>query len=130
MDPFLQAAVTLDGRVTRVGDNTSAVPGLRYGQKIDMGRLMPYIRERVQHIEPGNILPDPFIQEFDFPLTSAVYDGIGRSVRNTTGDPLVYFQCSTGNCTWPVFTTAGTSAPPSSDLEPPTASTKTERTLP
>lgn len=52
-------------------------------------------------------IQDPFRQEFDLGLTSAIYDGLGNSARSHAVNPKVPFQCSTGNCTWPTFTSAG-----------------------
>lgn len=103
-DPFLQAAVDLSGKVTPA-DDAGKVPTLPDGQKVDIGRLLT--TEAAFGVAVQTPKPDYFRQEFDFGLSSAIYSGLGKSVRDTASSPRVSFQCSTGNCTWPAFTTVG-----------------------
>lgn len=104
VDPFLQAAVTISGKVTPV-DGAGDVPTLPDGQKVDIGRLI--LTDAAFGVAGETPRPDYFRPEFDFGLSSAIYSSLGNSVRDTASSPRVSFQCSTGNCTWPAFTTLG-----------------------
>ena len=54
----------------------------------------------------GTIM-DVFDLRPDFGLTSAIYDGFFLGAKDSTArPPQVAFSCVTGNCTWPVFTSA------------------------
>lgn len=96
VDPFLQEAVKLVGKVSPV-DDSSAVPSLPDGQSFDVGRLIETFPPGV--IELDGLAEDWFRQELDFGITAAINDGFGRSVRVSNTDPKVPFQCS-ANCTW------------------------------
>ena len=109
VDPFMQAAVTVSGRMATV-ESPSQTPGLRFGDSVDIGQLVEEPKGGPIQSEfnlDGTPSSEFFSEQMDFGLTGAIYDGFRRAARDIPLHPQVSFSCSTGNCTWPVFTTAG-----------------------
>ncbi|KAK4184738.1 hypothetical protein QBC35DRAFT_534713 [Podospora australis] len=97
VDPLLQATVTLRGQ----SDTTSQSSAIPVASHIDMGKLqLPFVYKSMTDLT-SIIMPD-------FSLTSAFYDGISRASRSkgTEATQRVEILCGTGNCTWPLYTTA------------------------
>lgn len=112
VDPFFQATISYMGGMQDVETTEAAgnIPTLPYAQFLDTGKIVGY--------EPGgavgNVLVgsetlvlDLFDVQLDIGVSSALYDGFYLSTPNSTSRAQqASFQCSTGNCTWPVFATA------------------------
>ncbi|CAI4214456.1 unnamed protein product [Parascedosporium putredinis] len=78
-DPFLQATVNLSGQLA------------------------------LSRFTFNSTISDIFTLQQDFGLTAAIFDGFalgGVSNPLVAQNPLGSFACPTGNCTWPIFTTA------------------------
>ncbi|KAK3386569.1 hypothetical protein B0H63DRAFT_520659 [Podospora didyma] len=110
VDPFLQATVSLHGQNDAVDQTSSAThPQLPVANGIHIGQWFDDPKESgdgALYSEDGllyklhGVLPD-------FGLTSAIFDGFYRtSLGNRSKDQAVRFSCETGNCTWPLYTTA------------------------
>jgi hypothetical protein len=117
-DPFLQAVITVHGRLDNYDRSASATIGLAkdirggtFNFKTSKGNIPPGWRNMSSSMEVS--------ERPDFGIVSAMYNGF----RN----PLIALQeqagfvCATGNCTWPLFSSAGvcsSCADVSSSLEP------------
>ncbi|KAK0725186.1 hypothetical protein B0H67DRAFT_641637 [Lasiosphaeris hirsuta] len=109
VDPFLQATVSFRGHndvVDGVDAGASTLPVTHYvnlsSSFVRAGAPTAFVRE-------GDIdLPtDVFSILPDFGMTSAIYDGFYQtSLGEDATKQSVRFVCGTGNCTWPLFTTA------------------------
>ncbi|KAK5659920.1 hypothetical protein OQA88_13384 [Cercophora sp. LCS_1] len=104
VDPFLQATVSLSGQSVVVGTANTV-------QVADYVHLGKQTRTRggvlSLTVEEGSLKVDQITVFPDFALTSAFADGLSpRSLSGAPGAATARAECSTGNCTWPLYTTA------------------------
>ncbi|KAF2877054.1 hypothetical protein BDV95DRAFT_481603 [Massariosphaeria phaeospora] len=99
-DPFLQAVISSTGRLVDMPLNAECTIG--QASKIDIGKL--FIAETGPEARvittAGNITFYGVTTRSDFGLTGSVYNGFQDAAA------LVSFQCATGNCTWPTYSSA------------------------
>lgn len=104
-DPFLQAVLGTYGRWNDSATTFNATIG--YALQVDGGN----------EIEPGRTGPVSFVNttegtfspvgssvRTEFGLVSSIYAGFYNS--SLSGTETTSFQCSTGNCTWPLYVSA------------------------
>ncbi|KAM7186723.1 Protein of unknown function (DUF3176) domain containing protein [Rhypophila sp. PSN 637] len=131
-EPFLQAVIELEGQPNSV--TPGQVSGLgaatqqpatisRSAGTLDMGRYMsdgisipPEERVKLNALTRGNgsatadyaasLLTARYFSRPDFGLTAAIIAGLSSSnATNNAWNPS--FSCSSGNCTWPPYTSLG-----------------------
>ncbi|KAK0646445.1 hypothetical protein B0T16DRAFT_458366 [Cercophora newfieldiana] len=107
VDPFLQAAVSLRGQDDDTPTSTGVLP---VAEQVDIGILRDYPQSLTRFRTPdgSEFEVDNFEVFPSFGVTSAFYDGLSESMNTTStaSSKTPSFLCSTGNCTWPLYTTA------------------------
>jgi hypothetical protein len=103
-DPFLQASVSFVGKLDNItaGNN---IPALGRSEYLNMGQILrPPPAQAIGRMEDGLVVDFYANSGFlpDFGISSAVFRGFYNS--STTSNQSTAFTCSTGNCTWPIFT--------------------------
>lgn len=103
-DPFLQAVIFVEGRLDELAQGPNATIG--YAQSMYGGT---FIRQTSQGMIPGNSTATSSFMKVasrpDFGVVGSIYNGLRNS--STSLEEYVEFTCVTGNCTWPLFTSAG-----------------------
>lgn len=114
-DPFLQAVLTTEGRLEH---NDLGVLEARLPQAlvIDTGKILELPTQgglsRWNTSAGDLVVEGGFTVQPDFGMIGAVYNGFRRSTAPNPDTPsnrneeVVNSVCTTGNCTWPLFTSA------------------------
>lgn len=107
IEPFLQATVALRGQNVATGVASS----VHVARRIDLGSMVPMTDGAAigfVRVESGTLQKDTDWTFFpDFRLTSSFTGGLSPPISGDAGRDLVsQFRCVTGNCTWPIYTTA------------------------
>jgi len=111
IDPFLQATVSLRGQ----NDQTGFLNSLPVANFVSLGKMLQDLKSGIVSVRIGpgsgpndSMSPDMAYTMPDFGLTSAVYDGLNHAWQGQDAGAakMVRFTCDTGNCTWPLYTTA------------------------
>jgi hypothetical protein len=109
-DPFLQAVIATEGQLdTYVAAGSSAQ--IPQALKIDAGTVveMPISGTSLMPIPGGNetlSLEGGTKAQPDFGMISAIYNGFRNDISWNSDVQVVNNVCTTGNCTWPPYTTA------------------------
>ncbi|KAK8123125.1 hypothetical protein PG984_011795 [Apiospora sp. TS-2023a] len=103
-EPFMQAIIYYEGRLITTALSPTAAPSIGTSPRLDAGSTRPVKTGGLMGFKIGNesyqYPTGQFRREASPGLASAVYRGF---YANDPRDA-VSFTCSTGNCTWPVFT--------------------------
>lgn len=101
-DPFLQAVISTHGQLDSISAETYPVVG--QSLRIDSGTVRQVPGAAVRDIETGLTLISQIDGRADFGFISSVWQGF----QNTSAfrNDAIGVECSTGNCTWPVYTSA------------------------
>lgn len=109
---MLQATISLEGQLTNTSHIMSNVATIPMAQNVSFGQLLygsggmgigVETPEGMQDIPTvGSIKATP-----DFGMSSSITEGIYlTSPHSTAKERPVNFHCTTGNCTWPIFSTS------------------------
>jgi hypothetical protein len=103
-DPFLQAVITVEGRLGNYNRSFDAAIGLAkdvrggtFNFKTSKGNIPPGWRNMSSTMEVS--------ERPDFGIVSAMYNGFRNP--SISLQEQASFVCATGNCTWPLFSSAG-----------------------
>ena len=107
-DPFLQAVLSTYGRLD-IDHLTQDMAHVQQALVVDAGTLMVRNGGPVMSVETSSgllqMVGSGFTQP-DFGMISAIYNGFYNNTSWYRDEQAVNNFCATGNCTWPLFTSA------------------------
>lgn len=101
-DPFLQAVIGTYGQLDSISSTVDATIG--QSLRIDSGIIHQVVGASVRDVATGLSYSTGISGRADFGFISSVWSGFQNT--STFRNDAIGVECSTGNCTWPVFTSA------------------------
>jgi hypothetical protein len=102
-DPFLQAVISTYGQLDSIPTNSNVTIGQSH--RMHIGYIQSKGPTNAVNITGGILLIKPSVRgKPDFGFISSIYNGFQNT--STFRNDAIGAVCSTGNCTWPLYTSA------------------------